>query len=235
MFLVFSKTSDSLDVSFDGYVYLSFIIFLNSFFSPRRMTQMDFKHIVMSRYATKSFDGTILPDAKVDELLELIRFAPSSFNLQPWKIFVITDPAIKVKLQEASWNQPQLTSCSHVLLFCANVHIRSNIEALEQAMPDATAYIQMMRDFESGLTQEQKVSWAQRQVYIALSNALNGAKALGFDSCPMEGFDPTSYAKILQLPEHLVPTVVCPIGIANDSAPAKFRFDDVVDKSFFSK
>ena len=74
------------------------------------------------------------------------------------------------------------------------------------------------------MSEEQKLSWSQRQAFLALGNALNGAKSLGFDSCPMEGFDPKEYAKILGLPGNLVPTALCPIGYASDKPNPKLRF-----------
>lgn len=192
---------------------------------------MEFKQIVMERYAAKKFDGRKLPEAKVSELMELVRYAPSSFNLQPWKVIVVTDNAVKEKLALASWSQPQIASCSHLLVFCANKDIAGHIDLLEKeivkngASPESIkGYVQMMRDFEKALTEEQKTSWAQRQVYLALGNALNGAKALGFDSCPMEGFDPKEYSKILKLPSDTVPSVLCPIGYAADKQKDKLRF-----------
>ena len=60
---------------------------------------MEFKDIVMQRYATKKFDGRKVPEAKMKELLELIRFAPSALNVQPWKIKVVTDPKVKEQLE----------------------------------------------------------------------------------------------------------------------------------------
>ena len=164
-------------------------------------------------------------------MLEIIRYAPSSFNIQPWKIIIIKDKEKKERLLPASWNQPQITSCSHLLVFCADTNIKENIEGLTDLMvkngADAAKiepYIQMMRDFEKKMTKEQKLSWSQRQLYIALGNALNGAKSLGFDSCPMEGFNPDEYAKILELPSNLVPSVLCPIGYGSDEPKEKLRF-----------
>lgn len=192
---------------------------------------MEFKQIVMERYATKKFDERKLPEGKVSELMELIRYSPSSFNIQPWKVIVIAGKDVKEKLAPASWNQPQITSCSHLLVFCANKDIAGNIDLLEKEMigngasPESIkGYIQMMRDFEKALTEEEKLSWAQRQTYLALGNALNGAKALGFDSCPMEGFDPKEYSKILKLPPDIVPAALCPIGYAADRQKDKLRF-----------
>lgn len=192
---------------------------------------VDFEDIVKERYATKLFDLSKVPEEKLNRLLEIIRYAPSSFNIQPWNIIVIEDKALKEKLAPASWNQPQIISCSHLLVFCANKDIAGNIAKLEKLMIENGAeaenikpYIDMMRNFEKNLNEEQKLSWAQRQTFLALGNAVNGAKALGFDSCPMEGFNPVEYAKILELPENLVPTALCTIGYANDIPKPKIRF-----------
>jgi len=192
---------------------------------------MDFEKIVQERYATKHFDGRKIPESKVNRLLGIIRYAPSSFNIQPWVVKVITDPETKEKLAPASWNQPQITSCSHLLVFCANKDIAGNIDKLEKLMiksgakpQDIKQYIDMMRNFEKGMNDEQRLSWAQRQTYLALGNALNGAKSLGFDSCPMEGFDPKAYVKILNLPANIVPTALCPIGYTKDTQRDKLRF-----------
>ncbi|MDD1666434.1 MAG: nitroreductase family protein, partial [Methanomicrobiales archaeon] len=68
-------------------------------------------------------------------------------------------------------------------------------------------------------------------VFLALGNALNGAKSLGLDSCPMGGFDPKEYARILGLPPHLVPTMLCPVGYAADTPEPKIRFP--VEEIFF--
>lgn len=192
---------------------------------------MQFKELVMNRYAAKKFDGKQIPQKLVDELLELIRFAPSSYNLQPWKIKIVTDQATKDKLFAAGWNQEQLKTASHVLVFCANTDLEPLAKKLADAMlkagvPDAnvTGLMNYVNPFIKGMTETQRLSWAQRQVYLALENGLLGAKALGFDSCPMEGFSPDEFAKILKLPKHLVATAAMPIGYAADKARAKVRF-----------
>jgi len=74
------------------------------------------------------------------------------------------------------------------------------------------------------MTKEQKLAWSQAQTYLALGNALNGAKSLGFDSCPMGGFDPEAVTRILRIPPPLVPTMLCPVGYAADKPKKKMRF-----------
>ena len=199
---------------------------------------MEFKDIVMQRYATKKFDGRKVPDAKMKELFELIRFAPSALNVQPWKVKVVTDPKVKEQLKPATWNQEQVTTCSHLLVFCANTDFRGLIGRLEKAMrerkiPDDV--VKMVREMSENFflknTPELQLAMAQHHVFLALGNALNGAKSLGLDSCPMGGFDPKEYARILGLPPHLVPTMLCPVGYAADRTMPKFRFP--VEDLFF--
>ena len=71
---------------------------------------------------------------------------------------------------------------------------------------------------------EGTVEWAKCHAFLAVGNAVNGAKSLGFDSCPMTGFDPNEYSRILKLPEHLVPTILCPLGYGSDKPIPKIRF-----------
>lgn len=192
---------------------------------------MEFKKIVQERYACKKFTGEEIPKKKIDELLEIIRLSPSSFNLQPWKIKVIKDNETKEKLLPASWNQPQIITSSHILIFFTNKNILENIEKLIKQMKDSGIPEENVKNFENyvmkfynNLSDEQKIAWAQKQVYLAVANALNGTKSLGFDSCPMEGFNPEEYSKILKTPQNLIPTVVVPIGIAADKQRKKLRF-----------
>jgi nitroreductase len=192
---------------------------------------MEFGKIVMSRYATKKFDGRKIPETKVAELLEMVRFAPSAINLQPWKIKVVTDQKTKELLKPAAFNQEQVTSCSHLLVFCADPDYESLIARLSALLKKSGAPEEMQKmvvgmavQFTKPLSPEQKLAWSQAQTYLALGNALNGAKSLGFDSCPMGGFDPKEFSRILKIPPPLVPVMLCPLGYAADKPMPKVRF-----------
>lgn len=200
---------------------------------------MNFKDIVETRYAVKSFDGKMIPEDKILQLKDMMRFAPTSFNLQPWQARVVTEAELKEKLRPASWNQPQITTCSHLFVFCANTELEALTDRLEErliregAMPEekVKGFTQLIRQFVARFDSVQRLAWAQRQTYIALANGMNGARALGFDSCPIEGFDPQAYKQILSLPESLVPTVVMAVGYASDTPRPKLRFHH--DEMFF--
>jgi nitroreductase len=198
---------------------------------------MDFAKIVMSRYATKKFDGKKVPEKKVDELLELVRFAPSAINLQPWKIKIVTDQKVKEQLKPAAFSQEQVTTCSHLLVFCADPDYDSLIKRLGALLKKNGAPEEMQKmvlgmaeNFTKPMSAEQRLAWSQAQTYLALGNALNGAKSLGFDSCPMGGFDPKEFSRILKIPPPLVPVMLCPIGYAADKPMPKVRFakEDIV-------
>lgn len=193
---------------------------------------MQFAECVMQRYATKKFDGKTIPEKKVNELLDLVRYSASALNLQPWKIKVVTDKKTKEDLFNVSNSQEQVTTCSHLLVFCADADYDSLIVRLGALMkknhvPDDVVkkVTGMAAMFAKSMTQEQRAAWSQAQTYLALGNAINGAKALGFDSCPMGGFDPAGYTRILKIPKNLTPVMLCPIGYAADKPGPKIRYE----------
>ncbi len=192
---------------------------------------MEFRNVVMQRYATKKFDGKRIPDDKIAELVEMIGLAPSALNLQPWKIKIVADQETKDKCQAAAFGQEQVGTCSHLLVFYANTDTDSLISKTEGMMrksgvPDEmrNMVVNMARGMAASMSPEAKITWAQCQVFLALGNAVNGAKALGFDSCPMTGFEPAQCAAILGDYPHLVLTAICPVGYAADTPIPKMRF-----------
>jgi nitroreductase / dihydropteridine reductase len=191
---------------------------------------MEFKDIVMQRYAAKQFDGRMIDDSMLYALLDMIRYAPSAFNLQPWKIKIVSASRIKNNLRPHSNDQPQITTCSHLLVFCANTELEELVERANEGLKASgmpaeaiLQYSRMMKDYIRSMSPEQRLAFAREQIHIALGNAVNGAKALGIDSCPMGGFDPAGYAEVLFLPEEYIPVVLCAIGYAADKTQPKWR------------
>ncbi len=162
------------------------------------------------RYATKQFD----PNRKISAadwatLEEVLRLSPSSGGLQPWKFFVVTDPAIRVKLLPASYGQKQVIEASHLVVFAAknnlnetdvDTHIR-HTAAVRGATAEALAPFRdmLVGGIVKGLDETARNAWARNQAYIALGTLLTSAALLGIDACPMEGFDRAQYDEILGL------------------------------------
>lgn len=175
------------------------------------------------RYATKRFDPTKkVSEEDLETLLEAIRLSASSFGLQPYHVFVITDQSMKEKLRKVSWNQPQVTGASHVLVFAHLIDFGEelvddylqNVSAIRNTPAEGLkAYGDIMKSTLLPLPPKAKSHWAAKQAYLAFGNAMQAAAELKIDTCPMEGFQPEAYNDILALNDkNLNASVVLTIG-----------------------
>ena len=176
------------------------------------------------RYAAKAFD----PDKKIssgdwETLEEALRLTPSSYGLQPWKFYVITDQALKDQLIPASYGQTQVGNCSHLLIFTVRKNLaEEDVDKLIEATcsergtePESMEFFRnlIVGDVVTGARSEDIPGWAKLQSYIALGNFMTCAALLGIDCCPMEGFVPNVYDEVLGLEEKgLTTAVLCPAG-----------------------
>lgn len=174
------------------------------------------------RYATKRMNGQKVPAEKLENILEAIQFAPSSYGLQPYSIIVVEDPEVRAKIAPAIYNQPVITEGSHVLVFAAwKKYSKENVEkylnhiASLRSIPVES--LEGMRNMIigsiSGKTPEQLLNWNMRQAYIALGFGLVAAAHEQVDATPMEGFDPDALDSALGLSEKgLHSTVILTLG-----------------------
>ena len=186
------------------------------------------------RYATKSFDTSrIVSSEDLNTILEAIRLAPTSYGFQPFHVTVVSDAATKAQLRKAAYDQDQLTSASHILVFSARPDVSDRASQLfstlrRNSVPeDIVAKLEKfakITNFIRAVTFS-RTSWAAKQAYIALGIAALTAAQLGIDGCPMEGFEPGKFAKILQLESGLRPTVLFALGYrsASDKVRPKYR------------
>lgn len=165
------------------------------------------------RYAVKSYDRSKkVSDADMEVLEEAILLAPSSFGIQPYKAFVITDPSIREKLRPAAYGQSAITDASHLIVFAYKKTLgeedidqfidrivevrgqtRESLSALEEAVRASVT-----RAVDGGYIE----TWNSRQAYIALGLLVQTAALLNIDATPMEGFDPQKVNEILGLTDH---------------------------------
>ncbi|WP_259703278.1 MULTISPECIES: NAD(P)H-dependent oxidoreductase [unclassified Synechococcus] len=176
------------------------------------------------RYATKVFDPGRLIAADTWSALEAaLVLTPSSYGLQPWKFLVIDDPALRSELRPFSWNQSQITDASHLVVFLARRSIiASDLDRLIQATSAARGLPLEQLGFYRDLIQKDLVDgprsamidqWSTNQVYIALGNFMTAAALLEVDTCPIEGFSPPDYDRLLGLDTSGYRTaVVCAAG-----------------------
>lgn len=183
---------------------------------------MSFLQKLNERYATKAMNGKVVPQETIDNILEAIRLAPTSSGLQPFEVFVITNPEVKAEIRKIAWNQPQVTDCSHLLVFAAWDHYTADrINYMFDLTNEIRGfknegwenYRQMLLGIYPNQDPEVSFAHAARQTYIALMAAMTQAVYEGVDSTPMEGFDNAALDKILDLGEkNLRSTVLLPLG-----------------------
>ena len=193
------------------------------------------------RYAVKKFD----PSKKISDtnwkiLEESLRLAPSSYGLQPWKFYVIKDPAVREQLKAASFKQSQVTDSSDFVVFVYKpkmneAHIQSHLEKMASVQG---VTLESLDRYKKNMIDDLLISgrasviqhWAERQVYIAMGMIMTAAAVLKIDTCPMEGLLPAAYDKILNLEGtgwSSVAAIACGYRSADDAFQhrPKVRFD----------
>lgn len=175
------------------------------------------------RYATKKMlPQKIVPQEKVERILEAIRLAPTSSGLQPYEVIVVSNPGIREKIKTIANNQAQVTDCSHLLVFAAwdnytaeRINMMFDLTNQERGARNEgwENYRAMLLGMYPPRNAEENYQHAARQAYIGLGVALVAAAFEEVDSTPMEGFDPKALDDILGLPaKGLRSVTILPLG-----------------------
>ncbi|MEY3278739.1 MAG: hypothetical protein RLZZ426_1225 [Actinomycetota bacterium] len=174
------------------------------------------------RYATKKMNpSTPVPPERVEAIIEAVRMAPTSSGLQPFELFVITNPDLRAKIAEAANGQAQITDGSHLLVFAAwDNYTAARIDEVVDLTVEARGDLPTLRGYFDFLKanyvpRDPEINYAHaaRQTYIAVGFALLAAAEQQVDSTPIEGFNPEAVDTILGLKERgLRSVVLMPLG-----------------------
>lgn len=174
------------------------------------------------RYATKKMNpSTPVPPERVEAIIEAVRMAPTSSGLQPFELFVITNPDLRAKIAEAANGQAQITDGSHLLVFAAwDNYTAARIDEVVDLTVEARGDLPTLRGYFDFLKanyvpRDPEINYAHaaRQTYIAVGFALLAAAEQEVDSTPIEGFNPDVVDAILGLRERgLRSVVLMPLG-----------------------
>jgi nitroreductase / dihydropteridine reductase len=178
------------------------------------------------RYATKKFDtAKKVSPMHLEAIKEAIQMTPTSFGMMPYHVYIVTKPDLKVKIQEIAWDQPQITTCSHLIVFTARNDLAPLQEEFFSLMSGGSpeireklaGYEAVVSGFVASKNTETAHDWAAQQAYIALGFGLAACAELQIDSCAMGGFDSIALGKLLDLPETQRAVVLLPIGYRDPS------------------
>ncbi len=198
--------------------------------------QNQFKEALHFRHACKLFDTAKKITAEdLHFILEAGRMAPSSFGMEGWEFWVVQDGALKEKLKPLCWDQPQITTCSDLVVLLSRKKMRSTnpyvVEQFRHRGEHFERYLQVYHDFVDPRSDEAIDCWSGKQVYIASAFIMMGAASIGIDSCPIEGFDKEKVETLLNVDtenfeiQHLVA-----LGYRAKEQPPRHRrpFEEVV-------
>lgn len=158
---------------------------------------------IEQRRSIKHFDpGHRMSDDEVRRLLESALLSPTAFNIQNWRFVVVEDPDIRGRIRAAAWDQPQVTEASLLVVLCLDLKSwdreperywrNAPAEVAEQLVPD-------IRGFYRDAPQLQRDE-GMRSCGIAAQTLMLAAKAMGYDSCAMDGFDFARVGELINLP-----------------------------------
>lgn len=174
-----------------------------------------------ARRSIKHFDPAHqMTEAEIKQLMDAALLSPTSFNMQNWRFVLVQDAAKRQAIREAAWNQAQVTEASLCIILCADrtAHAQEPTRYWRDAPDDVRDMLSgMLFKFYEG-NELLQIDEAHRSCGIAGQTIMLAAKAMGYDSCPMVGFDFNKVAEIINLPEDCVISYMVVVGKALEPA-----------------
>jgi len=191
------------------------------------------------RYAVRQFSSQRLEEEKVQQLLTATRLSATSYGLQPYRLILVNDRAVRRQLLPYAMGQDKVVDCSHLVIFAAQTavgddmvdhYIESVADTRGIPVNDLQGLADHMKSVFAGMNRAQKREWTHQQVSIALGTLLTAAAVMKIDSCPMGGFDAQGFDSVLGLADMgLESAVICALGVRHpddaNARLAKVRYD----------
>lgn len=187
------------------------------------------------RYAVKKFnENKKLSEGQIARLKQAFNLTATSYGLQPIKLVVVQNKELQKELVAHSYQQTQVAQASHLLVFCVESNIDSHyISSYFKRVKEVRGTPEeVLSPFKQSLVNEftnkapeEVFTWATKQAYLAMGNLLTFCAVEKIDACPMEGFVPEQYNKVLGLKaQGLSAVLAMPIGYrAQDDMFSEFK------------
>ncbi len=194
---------------------------------------------IQSRRAIKHYDPAHrMTETEIRQLLEAAMQAPTAFNIQNWRFVTVLDPEVRKQIRAAAWDQAQVTDSSLLIVLCADKDAWKKEPArywvnAPQAVQDFL--VPAIGQYYEGRDQVQRDE-CMRSCGLAGMTLMLAAQSMGYDSCPMDGFDFDAVAKIIKLPADHVISFMIAIGKGTQPAwpkPGQLPYDEVVIRDGF--
>lgn len=179
---------------------------------------------IETRRAVKYYDPDYeIPETEINKLMSAAILAPTAFNIQNWRFVLVRDPELRKKIREVAWNQAQVEEASLLIILCAD--LKSWEKSPERYWKNAAREVQdfilpAIDQYYRGREEVQRDE-AMRSCGIAAQTIMLTARSMGYDTCPMDGFDFDAVGKLINLPDDHVIAMFVAVGKA--VSPARPR------------
>ena len=193
---------------------------------------MNVTETIDARRSVKHYDPEhVMPEEDLKELIRLTKLAPSSFNMQNYRLVVVQDKELRKELRAVGWDQAQITDASVLFIMCADLSAHEADPTLywghaPQEVQDILGpALKPFYDGKPELTRDEGI----RSSALAGMTLMLAAKGMGYDSCPMVGFDFDAVAKLINLPDDHALSFM--IAVGKETKPAWPRGDRLPDET----
>lgn len=170
---------------------------------------------IETRRAVKAFDSDHeMPEETLQKLLSAGRLAPTAFNIQHTRFVVVKDTELRKKIRAASWDQSQVTDASVLVVICADLKAWEKNPARYWRNAPQPVQDFLVPTIKQYYETRQNVQHDEgiRSCGLAAQNLMLAAKELGYDSCPMDGFDFDVVGDLINLPDDHVISMFVTVG-----------------------
>ncbi|MDD5328760.1 MAG: nitroreductase family protein [Sulfuricella sp.] len=176
---------------------------------------MNVSTAIEQRRAVKGFDPEHrMTEAEIDNLMSLAMLSPSAFNIQNWRFVLVRDPELRKQVRAAAWDQAQVTDASLLVVLTADLGAWDKEPGRywkNAPQPVQDYLVPAIGQYYRGREQVQRDE-AMRSCGIAAMTLMLAAKEMGYDSCPMDGFDFDAVGQLVNLPQDHVIALFVAIG-----------------------
>ncbi len=176
---------------------------------------------IKKRRSIKSFDiNHKITKNEITQILESAILSPTSYNIQNWRFVIVTNQELKDKLSELSHGQKQVSEASLVIILCADLNSwNKDPQRYWKNIPKEprNALVDSLKNSYREKPQQQRDE-AMRSCGMAAQTIMLAAKSMGYDTCPMKGFDYEKVGKLIKLPGDHVIAMMVVVGKATKQA-----------------
>jgi nitroreductase len=195
---------------------------------------MNVSQAIIERRSVKAYNPQHkMTEQEIAKLMSLAMLSPTAFNIQNWRFVVVTDPALRKEIRKVSWDQAQVEEASLLIVLTADLKAWAKQPErywINAAKPVQDYLIPAIGQYYEGHEQVQRDE-AMRSCGMAAMNIMLTAKEMGYDTCPMDGFDFDAVATLLNLPADHTPAMFVVVGKALKAAlprGGQLTMDEVV-------